>query len=221
MPSLLPNVDKIIFVDADIINLEDLSEMYSIEFKENMYFGGTADFIDHLNQLREFGLSSDKYINIGVVLMNLKALRENSIEKKLTEFAANRYLKFQDQTAINCVCRNNIQIIHYKYNIFAFSSFEKFINLNNQQDIKYRLNESELNEAFNKPTLFHYASLDKPWRKDTTKFNRVYWWYYVKMSGFFQEILDFYKFDKSDIESLLKQIPEDGGLLKRNYKKLN
>ena len=41
------------------------------------------------------------------------------------------------------------------------------------------------------------------------------------MSGFYQEILDFYKFDKSDIESLLKQIPEDGGLLKRNYKKLN
>jgi lipopolysaccharide biosynthesis glycosyltransferase len=221
LPSLLPNVDKIIFTDADIINLEDLSEMYNIEFKENMYYGGTADFIDHLNQLKENGLSSDKYLNTGVVLMNLKALRENSIEKKLTDFIATHYLKFQDQTAINCVCYKHIQIIHYKYNLFAFPSINRIIDLNNQQDIKYRLNESELDEAINKPTLFHYVDLDKPWLKRTTKFNRVYWWYYVKMSGFYQEILDFYKFDKSDIESLLKQIPEDGGLLKRNYKKLN
>ena len=50
-----------------------------------MYFCGITDFIDHLNQLKEFGLYSDKYINTGVVLINLKALRENSIEKKLIE----------------------------------------------------------------------------------------------------------------------------------------
>ena len=221
LPSLLPNVDKIIFVDADIINLEDLSEMYSIEFKENMYFCGITDFIDHLNQLREFGLSSDKYINIGVLLMNLKAMRENSIEKKLTEFVATHHLKFYDQTAINCVCFKNIQILPYKYNVFSFPSLAKFIRLNNQQDIKYRVSESELNEAYNKPTFFHYVSLGKPWLNSTKEFHRVYWWYYAKMSEFYQEILDYYKFNKSNIEALLKQIPEDGGLLKRNYKKLN
>ena len=41
------------------------------------------------------------------------------------------------------------------------------------------------------------------------------------MSRFFQEIIDYYKFNINEIEELLKQIPEDGGLLKRNYKKLN
>jgi len=221
LPSLLPNVDKIIYTDGDMINLEDLSEMYSIEFKENMYFCGITDWIDHLNQLREFGLSSDKYINIGVLLMNLKAMRENSIEKKLTEFVATHHLKFYDQTAINCVCFKNIQVLPYKYNVFAFPSLAKFIRLNNQQDIKYRVSESELNEAYNKPTFFHYVSLGKPWLNSTKEFSRVYWWYYAKMSGFYQEILDYYKFNKSNIETLLKQIPEDGGLLKRNYKILN
>ena len=39
------------------------------------------------------------------------------------------------------------------------------------------------------------------------------------MSGFYQEILDYYKFNKNDIDSLLNEIPDDGGLLKRNYKK--
>ena len=63
-----------------MINLEDLTEMYNFKFKEKMYFAGTPDYIDHLNQLREFGLSSDKYINAGLLIMNLKAMREDSIE---------------------------------------------------------------------------------------------------------------------------------------------
>ena len=85
----------------------------------------------------------------------------------------------------------------------------------------YKFNESELNQAFNEPTLLHYAGLDKPWKKDSKIFKRVYWWYYAKMSGFYQEILDHYKINKNEIEILLKQIPEDGGLLKRNYKNIS
>ena len=153
--------------------------------------------------------------------MNSKALRENLIVKKLTDFVGTHVLKFHEQTAINCVCFNNTQVLPYKYNVFAYSTFDKLIKLNNEQKIKYRVNISELNEAFNKPTFFHYVNWEKPWIKRAQKFNRVYWWYYAKMSGFYQEILDNYKFNKADIEDLLKQIPEDGGLLKRNYKKLN
>ena len=41
------------------------------------------------------------------------------------------------------------------------------------------------------------------------------------MSGFYQEIIDYYKFKINDIEELLKQIPADGGLLKGNYKNFN
>jgi len=219
LPSLLPNVDKIIYTDSDMINLKDLSEINNIEFTGRNYFAGVTDYISHLGQLTEIGLSSDKYINIGVLLMNLKAIREDSIEKKLTDFVATHKLSFYDQTAINCVCYKNIQVLPYKYNMFAFHGFGNLVELNNQQDIKYRVNESELYKAFNDPTFFHYLSIDKPWKKITTKFNRVYWWYYAKMSGFYQEILDYYKFNVNDIETLLKQIPEDGGLLKRNYKK--
>ena len=221
LPSLLPNVDKIIYTDSDMINLEDLSELNTIEFRNRSYFIGVTDYIDHLRQLRSNGLTSDKYINIGVLLMNLKAMREDSIEKKLTDFVATHNLEFYDQTAINCVAYKNIQVLPHKFNVFAFPEFSKLVELNNQQDIKYKVNESELFKAYNEPTFFHYLSIDKPWLHITTKFNRVYLWYYAKMSGFYQEILDYYKFNINEIEELLKQIPEDGGLLKRNYKKLN
>ena len=219
LPSLLPNVDKIIYSDGDVINFADLSEMYNIEFKENMNFCGLTDYIEHLNELYKFGLSSDKYINCGILLINLKALRENLMVEKLIAFVASHHLRFHEQTAINCICYNNIQVLPYKFNLFAYPSINKLNRLNSNQNEKYRVNLSELNQSFNEPTLYHYVSLDKPWLNRTTKFNRVYWWYYAKMSGYYNEILEHYKFDINDIENLLSKIPEDGGLLRRNYKK--
>ena len=220
LPTILPEVDKIIYIDTDVINFEDLSEMYSIKFKDNMFFCGTLDSISLLNELRKFQIQTDKYINAGILLINLKALRKNGIEKKIRDFIPNRDLPTADQTAINAICHNNIQILSYKYAIFALDSVEQLININNQQNIMYRFNESLLKKAFNEPILFHYYTRRKPWKKFNHSFNRVYWWYYAKISGFYKEILDYYEFKINDIESLLKQIPEDGGLLKRNYKKL-
>ena len=220
LSSLLPDIDKIIYIDSDTIILQDLSEMYNIELKKNIYFCGTMDYINHLDELKEFGIISDKYINSGVLLMNLKAMRENSFEKKLRDFVSTHYLKVWDQTAINCVCYDNIQVLPYKYNVFALPSFDKFIKLNKEQNIKYRENESELNQAFNEPTIFHYVDVIKPWKKHFTKANKAYWWYYAKMSGFYNEIIYFYKLKKHRIRRLLNRIPKDGGLLKRNFKKI-
>ena len=120
LPSLLPNVDKIIYTDSDVINLEDLTEMYNFKLNKKAYFAGTLDYIRHLQELRDFGLSSDKYINAGILIMNLKAMRENSIEKKLREFISNHNLKLHDQTALNCVCLNNTQILPYKFHLNLF-----------------------------------------------------------------------------------------------------
>ena len=221
LPSLLQDVNKIIYSDSDVLNFKDLTEMYNIELNDNIYFCGALDYVGHHYQFRKIGIKSNKYINAGIVMMNLKAIRQDSIEKKIREFIATHTLEIWDQTAINCVCYNNTKVLPYKYASFAFDSFNQLAEINNQQDIMYKFNESELNQAFNEPTLLHYAGLDKPWKKDAKNFKRVYWWYYAKMSGFYQEILDHYKINKNEIEVLLEQIPEDGGLLKRNYKNIS
>ena len=91
--------------------------------------------------------------------------------------------------------------------------------LNEQQNIRYKVNESEFFRAYNEPTLFHYADLDKPWLNKTEKFNRVYWWYYAKLTDFYDQILHHYGFNRIDVEALLKKIPKDGGLLKRKFMK--
>jgi len=113
LPSILPYIDKIIYTDLDTINLADLSEMYNIEFKEKMYFCATLDYKYMINEIKKFGININKYINSGILLINLKEIRNDGIEKKIREFISTHKLLYADQTAINAVCNNNIQILSY------------------------------------------------------------------------------------------------------------
>ena len=68
LPSILPKVDKIIYSDCDVINFEDLSEMYNIKLKDNIYYMGMPDYYDHHKELLEFGISTSIYMNSGILL---------------------------------------------------------------------------------------------------------------------------------------------------------
>ena len=204
LPSLLPDVDKIIYTDTDIINFKDLSEMYDIELKNTTYFCGTLDFVGHLGELRKLGVYTDKYMNTGIMLMNLKAMRNSLVENDIRNFVSHHFLNHHEQTAINAVCYNNIQILSYKYAGFAFESYEKLLNFNNNQTEKFKYNESELNQSFYDPTLLHFPGYTKPWERKCLNKRRIYWWYYAKKSVYYQEILDHYGFKSEEIEDLLK-----------------
>ena len=144
-------------------------------------------------------------MNSGIILINLKAMRNDSIEDNLRTFISSHFLNNHDQTAINLVCYNNIQILPYKFGIFAYSSFENFVIVNNEQKEKNRFNITDLYKVFNSPALLHYAEYTKPWDKDCENQRRVYWWYYAKKSIVYQEILEHYGFNDSCVEKLLKQ----------------
>ena len=220
LPSLLHNVDKLIYCDTDVINFEDLSEMYKIQLDNNTYFCGALDFVGLIGEVSTFVSHIEKYMNSGIIIMNLQAMRNNGIEEKIRQFVSNHFLNHHEQTAINAICYDNFKILPYKYATFAlFNSTDSIIKFNNEQNEKYRYNESELIQAFYQPVSLHYAGWTKPWHKKYNLMNSAYWWYYAKKSGFYEEILEHYEFLKNDTEAILKTIPSDGGLLKRNYKK--
>lgn len=220
LPSLLPNVDKIIYIDSDVVNFADLTEMYNLEFKNKTYFMGSLDKIEMVKELKSMGIIVNKYMNAGILIMNLKGMREDGIELKLRNYIKSQILNHHDQTAINALFHNNIEIISYRYAIFSFKSYENFVQYNDKQDQSCRFNETELKKAFYEPTLLHYGGYIKPWHnEDYPKLYREYWWYFAKHSGFYEEILQKYKFTENVVEKILEKIPEDGGLLKRNYKK--
>ena len=218
LPSLLPNIDKIIYSDTDVVNFVDLTELYNLELKDNIYYMGILDNSGLLEELRFFGIDSQKYMNSGIVLMNLKAQRENNIEEKIRKFINENYLDHHDQTAINGVCYNNFEILSIKYATFNWRDYNDLLDYNLKQDKRYRYSETELRQAFYEPHLLHFVGWDKPWDFGSRAAFREYWWYFAKKSDFYYEILEFYNYYEKEIEDLLDTIPNNGGLLRRNYK---
>ena len=116
--------------------------MYNIKFKKDMYISAVLDRVSMIKEIEEFGIKINKYVNAGVLLMDLKTMREKSIEKILRDFIDTHYLKTVDQTAINAICNNNIQIMPYKYTVPLFGSYEELVQCNSGQETIYILLEN-------------------------------------------------------------------------------
>ena len=205
-PLFIP-VDRIIYLDSDVLIFDDLQEMYNLPFNNNYVLG----FLDVLNYGVDYlGLISEKYINAGVLLINLAKIRTDNKCYELLHMAKyNKNLHNNDQTIINYVLYPNIGLLPFKYGIFNFDSiFDiKYLYLNR---IRQNLNLSELIKAFNNPSIMHYTlCVPKLWYSDS-KFVKKYtrsgtinqstckkyhniWMEIAKKTSFYKEIVKFYK----------------------------
>ena len=195
LPLLLPEVDKLIYSDVDVINLKDLSELYNMKFEKDIFLYGMIDYNYYYNKkFKIFDITFDKWVNSGVLLMDLKNIREKGYDIKLVEFMIKNRKKLiqHDQTVINVVFYKNIGLLPLKYVIFSFENFREFIIFNREQNINYRRSKDELGEAYIHPFLVHFAGEKKPWYGGGYAFQE-YWWYYAKKTDYYNEILQYYK----------------------------
>ncbi len=165
LPSVLSKYDKCIYLDGDTIINKDLSEFFNIDLEDN-YLGGVKEF-EHghgswYNKfLESFGINSSQYINAGVLLMNLKKLRDDRLEDKFKWFVENKGWEctFQDQDIINICCQGKISLLPKRYNCRGKGE---------------------------DPLIEHCAGFEKPW-KDPFMFLAEKWWEYAIKSGFYDK----------------------------------
>jgi lipopolysaccharide biosynthesis glycosyltransferase len=88
MPYLLPkSVTKAIYLDVDLIILSDISELWNLDFQDNIVWA-TQDFLGYcgnaIPNCFELGINPNaKYFNSGVLLVDLEKWREQNISKKV------------------------------------------------------------------------------------------------------------------------------------------
>ena len=205
-PLFIP-LDRIIYLDSDVLIFDDLQEMYNLPFNNNYVLG----FLDLLNYGVDYlGLISEKYINAGVLLINLYKIRkDNKCFEMLFMAKNNNNLHNNDQTIINYVLYPNIGLLPFKYGIFNFDSiFDiKYLYLNR---LRQKLDLTELIKAYKTPSIMHYTlCVPKFWYSDSkfvNKYTRAgtinqlkckkyhnIWKEYAKKTSFYKEILKFYK----------------------------
>ena len=164
LPDLLPNIDKIIYLDGDTIIFDDLKQMYDINM-DFYYFKGFLDINEY------FKVQNDNFICSGVLLINLENLRNDKIVNKMYDYMIknNKHLYFHDQSIINDVCKEKIGILPPKYGIFNYYNLKTLFKFTNKA-YKYKKNRysnEELKEAYFHPIILH--CIIKPWMKKKKK----------------------------------------------------
>lgn len=204
IPNVLPQYDKCIYLDGDTIVEKDILNLYDIDI-DNYYVAGVrAPGINYSKSLcKKIGLPSiDQYINSGVLVMNLRALRENKLKDKFGELA-NKNIEFpgNDQDVINIFCYNHIKLLPLKFNSVILRIKEPKWKLGSM------FTDEEIFEANNIPVIIHYAGeITKPWKNTRCIFSDN-WWKYALMSSYKDKLLELRK--KLDVVYDIKELIDE------------
>ncbi len=186
MARLLPkNMNKIIYLDADTIVVDDLGELWNFDLRDKS-IGMSVEPTVNKKIKKNLDLMDYPYHNAGVLLIDLIKWRERDIEKTLlTYFEKNNdKLYAPDQDAINASLKDEIAHLPPKFNfcnIYYHYSYKFLKNL--MGDVEY-FSEYVYNESMDNPVIIHFIGEEKPWRigsnhkykDDYVKYNSLTEW---------------------------------------------
>lgn len=192
---LIPEIDKLLFLDGDLVVNDSLAELYQTDIKDYLVAVAkdpldrdTGRWFENFNIPVEY-----PYLNTGVFLINMEKWRKEHIGEKLLKTAQEwgKLFWFPDQDAINVVCYNRNCLLNQKYNFCCELLWE------NSDDRK----QAEMNAI-----IYHWAGPRKPWLHPGYRYGDIFW-KYARQTPFYEEII--YQNVKSNYIPLNTSIVKD------------
>ena len=148
LPEYFIDLDKGLYLDADTIVNSSIKDLFSVDISE-YYMAGVRDtYIEKIDYKKTISFDNeDLYVNAGVLLLNLKKIREENLVEKLfsTTKELSELIQYQDQDVLNIVFKNKIKELPRKFN-YTFCDV-----------VTYSLDS--LKEA----SIIHFTGDRKPW----------------------------------------------------------
>lgn len=179
------NIDRILYLDPDIIVNGSITQLYNLPL-ENYYFAAASHIGTLLQKVNELRLDMEPdapYINSGVMLMNLKRLREEQRYEDVFEFIETHknLLLLPDQDILSSLYGTKILTLDpFRYNMTErlfrqHAPFEKDLTLT-----WVRANS----------VIIHYCGRNKPWKNN----------YHGQLNVFYDEALS--RLKKPELEEV-------------------
>lgn len=161
LPTLVQD-SKILYLDSDIIARQNISELYRQDVRD-YFFGACIDKCELFMRDRVSLNEDEKFINSGMLLMNLANMRKYFVPELCIEKLIKSTI-YTDQDVLNDICRKGIKLLPLKYNVMPVRN-------------QYKFYEEEFEEAIKNPVLIHYTV--KPW-KGVENGDTKPWWYFTR-----------------------------------------
>lgn len=161
-PLLLPDtLDRILYLDVDTVIINPLKELYDMDFEGAYYIActHTQRALSLFNQTR-LGVEEDvPYINTGVMVLNLPALRKNLCMEDIRDYANAKKKVFilPDQDIITGLYGSKIKLADtMRYNLS-----DRILSFYNADPRHEKLN---LDWIRKNTSVIHYCGKNKPWK---------------------------------------------------------
>lgn len=126
LAELLPDVDHVIYCDTDYIWLTDVTELWKLR-NDDVIFQSSRDGAPETERKESqwyknngFQFDSMRYFCAGLSFYNLRLFRKENIIRQVNDFlVAHPDVPFADQTAMNIVLGNRVQLLPQKWQRFS------------------------------------------------------------------------------------------------------
>lgn len=198
--SLFPEYDKIIYLDCDLVVLGDISKLYEIDLGANILGAGPEAYVQNTAEFRRYakvalGVDPDRYVNAGVLVINLAEYRKSRIEEQFVELITKHDFDLldPDQAYLNYLCQDKIHVLPNGWN-----------------------KEPTLLPCEGDKNIVHYALYKKPWQYEDV-IDGQFFWHYAQKSPFYSKILQnkaaFTDADRAEREAAALEILEHANII--------
>jgi len=207
LPDLITDIDKIIYLDVDTIVHKDLTDMYNIDMGKYYYMGIPDQDINNF----EFN-GTRNFINSGVLLINLKKLREADSSALYKDFYDHHQLLKADEYMMNAVFYDKISFLPFIYGLPDFGEGNQLTVSPSHycKEFHHYVNctESDMEISSKNRVITHNCYEDiKWWMKNYTNLTDLgkQWLFYASKSNVFDDICKKYNQFESQCKILKKE----------------
>ena len=172
-----------LYLDGDLIVEQDLGELYS-ENLGDCYVAAVEDS-GTLYWKNQYHNSVEHYFNSGVMLLNVKKMREENIKDILIETKKNiSDSSLMDQNIFNLIFDGKVKPLPVSYNFLPLSldrAGEKW-NIDSLNK-KYKTDYKTKSELISNASIIHFSSKDKPWKEPCAALAYKWRHYYLSLNG--------------------------------------
>ena len=193
---ILKDYEKVVYLDCDMIIQRDVAELYHTEMGTNLIAAvRDPDFVGQYNgadpETRKYCDTVLKlqdpyrYFQAGVLVLNVKELRNVTDVKTLFEMSDTGIYKYSDQDILNVICEGYVTYLDMSWNTLTDCNGYRWHSV--IQRGPYDLLDA-YEEARRHPYIIHYAGFQKPWmqpKEDMAK----YFWEVARTTPYYEEIL--------------------------------
>ena len=189
IPELFPDYDKVLYLDCDIVLLDDVANLYNHDI-DNYLLGAIPEdimpshqaFTDYVE--KGLGIDVNNYFSAGIILINSKEFRSQNIINQLIDMLGKfKFEVTQDEDYLNVVCKDKVKYIHQGWNKAPIPNIGF-----DEKDLK----------------LIHYKINFRPWKYDNIAYGK-YFWDYAKNSDYYDHLVEY----KNNYSEELKKRDEE------------